>query len=1010
MPPVVAAISAFAAAVATEVGIDVAVAVGSGLAGEIAGALTYSAIEVGIYAGISIGVGLLTAPKVPDPAALQTPLKQSMPVRQSAFGRVRVSGAYALFAAGSGGSKTVAHQVLALLDGRSHQVVNYYLNDDLMAENGGGYWYAPGAYGKYGQGDGAGNLVQIDSRIGNTPEVPYAISGSLPLWDSSHRGDGVTSMVVVCKQAHKEDQAACFPNGVPSPSAAIDAQLIYDPRDPGQNQGDPSTYTFSDNPALCLLAYLTDASGGVGLDYARFIAPTIDYWKAVADECDGLVSTSGMHATLAEASAAGDNTLTLNDLTGLSAGVVISLPTEDVTVSSISGPVVTLTGDLTYAHSAGELAYWSGSGQQALYRCAGTYRHDNAPGDVIKSILSSFDGWLGARGDGALVPRTNTLSTPSVVLTDRHVVGYQAQHYLPDEQAVNQLIVSYTDPAAAFNKAEAGYVQDDADIAARGTVRSQQLPLDWVPSAPQAMTVANAVLARSTQPLRGTLTCNFAGLAVLGERYVQLQLSELPELNDLTVEVTGKPTIDLAAMTVSFPWIAAVATEIVVPPLEVVGANLAIDAAAQSGSITLPSDIPAGYHVVAFCTGTPAVSSGWTEIMAVHHDPQVLFPGSRGAWRYFPSGAPATVSPFGGGVTSLGAWAVGGLDPIFTPSLHYAALDPEVFGGSSVTLTDSAPTEGLYLFMGVAVTLSGNPGIASHSNLTDFSIDTEVHGSPNGPGGLVLHASYASTPGAPVTETVSWAAGHPVAGFMIGFNNSFGTPVTYPLSPPGSPSGGTLDPLTAPTITSVTPEYPDSGGGVAGARLSIVVGDPGLDNLGWRVQWKLSSDTVWASAGDSLTASSFTLLTGLIAASGSVDVQVAYFTANQTSPWSATTTVTVAAPVANTATGTASAALAANDLVNIYSGGVRKADASAGYPAHGFVDAAVSSGATATVLFGGTISGLSSLTKGPVYLSATAGALTNTPPSGSGQIVQQVGVATSATTVDFEALEEITLR
>jgi hypothetical protein len=51
-------------------------------------------------------------------------------------------------------------------------------------------------------------------------------------------------------------------------------------------QGDPSTYAWSENPILCLLAYLTDASGGMGEDYSRRIAPALDSWIAAADDCD----------------------------------------------------------------------------------------------------------------------------------------------------------------------------------------------------------------------------------------------------------------------------------------------------------------------------------------------------------------------------------------------------------------------------------------------------------------------------------------------------------------------------------------------------------------------------------------------------------------------------------------------------------------------------------------------------------------------------------------------------
>lgn len=111
---------------------------------------------------------------------------------------------------------------------------------------------------------------------------------------------------------------------------------------------------------------------------------------------------------------------------------------------------------------------------------------------------------------------------------------------------------------------------------------------------------------------------------------------------------------------------------------------------------------------------------------------------------------------------------------------------------------------------------------------------------------------------------------------------------------------------------------------------------------------------------------------------------------------------------ADTASLVASEALSANDLVNVWNSSgtpkIRKADAStSGKEAHGFVLSAVSSGASGTVYFEGTNSGLTGLTAGVLFLSAaTPGAATATAPSGSGNIVQRVGVATAATAFNFD--------
>jgi len=102
----------------------------------------------------------------------------------------------------------------------------------------------------------------------------------------------------------------------------------------------------------------------------------------------------------------------------------------------------------------------------------------------------------------------------------------------------------------------------------------------------------------------------------------------------------------------------------------------------------------------------------------------------------------------------------------------------------------------------------------------------------------------------------------------------------------------------------------------------------------------------------------------------------------------------------------ASEALAAGDWVNVWNSAgakVRKANATtAGKEAHGFVLSAVVSGANALVYFEGTNTQVSGQTPGPKYLQTTAGTGGATIPSASGNVVQNLGVALSATDVNFE--------
>jgi hypothetical protein len=109
----------------------------------------------------------------------------------------------------------------------------------------------------------------------------------------------------------------------------------------------------------------------------------------------------------------------------------------------------------------------------------------------------------------------------------------------------------------------------------------------------------------------------------------------------------------------------------------------------------------------------------------------------------------------------------------------------------------------------------------------------------------------------------------------------------------------------------------------------------------------------------------------------------------------------------------ASEALSAGNFVNIYDATgpkVRKADATtSGKIAHGFVLSAVANGANATVYFEGTNDQVTGQVAGDVYLSTTPGSATGTPPSASGNAVQPIGVAISATAINFQYNRPIVL-
>lgn len=116
---------------------------------------------------------------------------------------------------------------------------------------------------------------------------------------------------------------------------------------------------------------------------------------------------------------------------------------------------------------------------------------------------------------------------------------------------------------------------------------------------------------------------------------------------------------------------------------------------------------------------------------------------------------------------------------------------------------------------------------------------------------------------------------------------------------------------------------------------------------------------------------------------------------------------------ADTAAITTSEALAAGDFVNIWNSTgpkVRKADATtAGKKAMGFVLAAFTSGGVATVYFEGSNTQVVGQVAGDVFLQTTAGTAGAAAPTAAGNVVQNLGFATSPTSINFQAQPSVTL-
>lgn len=110
--------------------------------------------------------------------------------------------------------------------------------------------------------------------------------------------------------------------------------------------------------------------------------------------------------------------------------------------------------------------------------------------------------------------------------------------------------------------------------------------------------------------------------------------------------------------------------------------------------------------------------------------------------------------------------------------------------------------------------------------------------------------------------------------------------------------------------------------------------------------------------------------------------------------------------------GTSNGAITAKDMVYVETAGtIARATAAAGTPhrADGWATTSVATGQPVIMMLEGKISGLTGLVAGTKYFlsNTTAGGLTSTPPSATGEIWQYVGTALSTTELNFEPDIEI---
>jgi hypothetical protein len=189
------------------------------------------------------------------------------------------------------------------------------------------------------------------------------------------------------------------------------------------------------------------------------------------------------------------------------------------------------------------------------YASNGWFYRSTDPAEIFATLLGTCDGWMCENGDGALAFKVGKYRAPTVTFTDDHIIGFELQKGLGDEDHVNEIKISYTAPQNDYKEAPAVPWREEADISELGEVKSRSMELTWVQSHSQARRIAKRQMARFQAVGRGTLTTNLYGLRGLGERWIGVQSRMITDLGNAVVEVLPHPRVDLMSGTVSFSFV-----------------------------------------------------------------------------------------------------------------------------------------------------------------------------------------------------------------------------------------------------------------------------------------------------------------------------------------------------------------------------------------------------------------------------------------------------------------------
>lgn len=428
-----------------------------GMSATVASVASYGIFTVALI-GVQYLLNRLTQKKAkPETQINQFTIRQAVPVRVRGYGRNKMAGA--LF---TEHAIPTANLWMGLVhcEGPVDEVEEWWLNDtntgiaagSIIAQNHAIPWVF---------------YIGIETHRGDIPEAAIAaLSGG-----GTYKLDGLCTSVVVCTmpfQPQKNFQYY-YPNGAPVLRIVARCVRVFDPRiSLDWNNG--AAWRWSQNPALCILDYLTfgltDRDGkfirrGMGLPRTTMnLQSFIDF----ADVCDEDMPTI--------------------------------YPNESPTPT-----VVTM---------------------EPRYQLDGMYSMDELPSEVLARMLATCDGELYTLSDGTVGIRGGKWTEPTVTITEDMILSFRLTQGSEKLAAFNRLAISYTCEQLDYQVVHATPYDDELNQIING-VLPQSLELPFVHSYTQVRRLAKIHMRKSNPQWRyESMVCNLKALNAIDQQFVNV--------------------------------------------------------------------------------------------------------------------------------------------------------------------------------------------------------------------------------------------------------------------------------------------------------------------------------------------------------------------------------------------------------------------------------------------------------------------------------------------------------